>query len=178
MYNLSLSENPNEQNFAMEAENPTYDVYISYGEREATIATRLRADLPIADVTCHPDQPFSKPMIMNSRIVIALQTSRKPDQPVRAAMAVAQQVAYDRPIITVYIQDDSLALRRIGKEPIYVAYAVGVLKLVKSIWTITENNCVHYFDKPDDQRDSHPLQWLATIMKQPDGIHINDDPAN
>jgi hypothetical protein len=149
----------------MKPEIITYTATLSYGEQESALANRMFTDLANVGISLHPQRKFSEGVIAESQVVITLQSSRKPSDPVRAAMAVAQLPNLDRPIIHVYVQGDNLALHRINNEPVFMDYEAGVVELVRTIWTITGDERSQHFQDDTGNSDRRTLSWLAQITR-------------
>ncbi|MEM6280631.1 MAG: hypothetical protein AAF787_00440 [Chloroflexota bacterium] len=139
-----------------------WDIYISGGQHEAEMAARLRKDLPRAGLSIHPAQAFHPRHIEQVRCVVALQARRKPDDAVRAAIAAAQHPDVDRPIVTVYVRDDELAVRRVGNDPAYESYADGPVAVVFAVWRMLEwEQAALEADLPVQNR----FTWLINTLK-------------
>jgi hypothetical protein len=137
-----------------------YDVYIAFGQREANTAAKLQKDLPKVGFTIHPATAFHQQIADDVRAIVALQATYKPADVVRAAVAAAQHPDLDRPIVAAYVQDDKLALQRIGREPHYMPYEKGRAQLVIALWRTLESPYTETIGEPPaDEPD--PFDWLV-----------------
>ncbi|MEL6148238.1 MAG: hypothetical protein AAFR56_01335 [Chloroflexota bacterium] len=139
-----------------------WDVYIGSGNREADMAARLRKDLPRAGLRVHPAQAFHPRHMGEVSCVLALQAARKPDDAVRAAIAAAQHPDVDRPIVTVYVRDKTLAVQRMGNDPLYLPYTDGITQVVFAVWRVLEwEQAALQADMPA----SDSFTWLLNTLK-------------
>lgn len=137
----------------------THDVYIAHSEREAHIATKLRTDLPRIGISVHPAMAFHERIMSEVAVIVTLQATYKPADVVRAAVAAAQHPDIDRPLVAAYVQDDTLALQRIGREAVYVPYERGVVLLAFAVWRAMHNPLADTLTEPPDN-EPHPVNWL------------------
>lgn len=145
--------------------NPThtqYDIYISHGDEELSLAKRLRADLGVAGFHIYPDSTLTKTALATCRMILALQTGKKAGDAVRAAIAVAQQL--DIPILTVYVKNDQLALRQSGRDALFDdTYGQGIVNLVYALWVALEDPRGETSVNNPIETGEDPLEWLARL---------------
>jgi hypothetical protein len=143
---------------------PQYNVFLSHAEPEAPLASRLRDDLPLANLTVYPDSVFSTESLAACEMIVLLQHGRKPADPLRAAMAAAQRA--EQPMLTVYVNGDQLALRKIGRDPVYEDYGQGVVALVYAIWAVQGDERGQLVVENPLESGVDPLVWLEQLARE------------
>lgn len=155
---------------------PAYDVLIAHSEREADIAAKLRADLPLAGLSLCPHSQIGPKSVQSARVIVALQSGKKPDPIVRAALALALVPDDERLTVTVFVRDDQLALERSREAADYAPYGHGVVRLVYAIWDSLQRP--HPTTDNPLETGEDPLVWLKRLADraQPDKLPSVPDP--
>ncbi|MEO0560907.1 MAG: hypothetical protein AAF125_02265 [Chloroflexota bacterium] len=141
-----------------------YDIFISHDEEDNVLAARLRDDLPLAKLTVCPHSTYSPDTLAECRVLVTLQSRHKAPGPVRAAMAAAQ--ATETPIVSVYTQGEQIALRRVGRDPIYDSYGQGVVQLVYAVWAMLDDVRGQMVVENPLETGEDPLVWLAKLARE------------